>query len=218
MMDEIKLSRRAAEPDYAYGPSPVYNAVIPAGSEQTLSWRKGVGAIHHTVRMGTSSTIGNNPIVADGVEGDSVTVETLAGKTYYWQVNTQNASGTSEGDVWRFSTESGRAYGASPSQNATDVTYPVDTLTLGWTGSDGVESFAVYFGTTETPELLGHTTGSSMTTAELSPYTRYYWRVDSITPNGTITGDLWTFRTRVPAFPGPKDLAAGPGADAGDGV
>lgn len=202
MMDEVKLSIRAAEPDFAYGPNPVYNQMIPAGSEQTLLWRKGVGAINHTVRMGTSSTIGNNPIVADGVEGDSVTVETLAGRMYYWQVNTHNASGTSEGDVWRFSTESGRAYAPSPSHNAADVTYPVDTLTLGWTGSDGVESFAVYFGTTETPELLGNTTGNAMTTPTLSPYTRYYWRVDSITPTGTITGDLWTFRTRVLAFPG----------------
>ena len=140
--------------------------------------------------------------MADGLTDSSVTVETLAGRTYYWQVNTQNASGTSVGDVWRFSTESGRAYAPSPSHNAADVTYPVDTLTLGWTGSEGVESYAVYFGTTQTPSLLGNTTGGTMTTPTLSPFTRYYWRVDSVTPSGTIAGDLWTFRTRVLAFPG----------------
>lgn len=201
-MDELKLSIRADEPDYAYGPNPAYGQVLPAKSDQILSWRKGVGAITHTVRMGTHSTIANNPIVGDGVTEDRVTVQTLAGKTYYWQVNTHNASGTSEGDVWRFSTESGRAYGPSPSHNATDVTYPVDTLTLRWTGAEGVESFKVYFGTTETPEYLGATLSTSMATPALSPYTRYYWRVDSITPNGTVAGDLWTFRTRVLAFPG----------------
>ena len=202
MLDEVKLSLRAAEPDFAYGPSPAYNAVIPASGTQTLSWRKGDGAVSQTVRMGPSSAIENNPIAADGVTDSSVAVETSAGRTYYWQVNTQNASGTSVGDVWRFSTESGRAYAPAPSHNADDVTYPVDTLALGWTGSEGVESFAVYFGTTETPSLLGHTTGGTLTTPTLSPFTRYYWRVDSVTPTGTITGDLWMFRTRPLAFPG----------------
>ncbi|HDS85591.1 MAG TPA: hypothetical protein ENN97_10410 [Phycisphaerales bacterium] len=202
MMDEIKLSIRADEPDFAYGPNPPYGVVIPADSEQALSWRKGRGAISQTVRMGPSATMDNNPIVADGVTGDRVTVHTQPGKTYYWQINTHNDSGISVGDVWRFSTETGRAYAPSPSHNAADVTYPVDTLTLSWAGADGVESYQVYFGTTETPSLLGGTTANQMTTPPLLPYTRYYWRVDSLTADGTITGDLWTFRTRVLAFPG----------------
>jgi len=203
MIDELKLSIRADEPNFAYGPSPAYNATVPAGSAQTLSWRAGTGATGHTVRCGTSATMGDNPVIATGVTGGSVTTETLSGRTYYWQVDTETAGGTVAGDVWKFATESGGAYGPSPANNATDVTYPVKTLNLGWSGSEGTTGFEVYFGTSaETMISLGSTTATTITSPELAPYTRYYWRVDSVTGSGTETGPVWTFRTRVKAFPG----------------
>ena len=69
---------------------------------------------------------------------------------------------------------------------------------LSWNqGSDMVSQF-VYFGTDPKPdagELKNYQTSSSYNTGTLNTNTTYYWRIDTNTPNGTVTGDVWSFTT-----------------------
>jgi len=69
---------------------------------------------------------------------------------------------------------------------------------LSWNqGSDMVSQF-VYFGTDSKPdagELKNYQTSLSYNTGTLNTNTTYYWRIDTNTPNGTVTGDVWSFTT-----------------------
>ncbi|MFO1477758.1 MAG: endonuclease/exonuclease/phosphatase family protein [Verrucomicrobiota bacterium] len=80
-----------------------------------------------------------------------------------------------------------------PVSNATrvDVTTPLSWLP----GSNAVEH-AVYFGTVNPPPFLTNTTNPTLTVSNLAGGTQYFWRVDEITPDGTLTGAVWSFVTR----------------------
>lgn len=52
------------------------------------------------------------------------------------------------------------------------------------------------------PLYLGSTTGRSIDLGELRTNTTYYWRVDSVRCDGIAVGPVWSFKTKVPAFPG----------------
>jgi len=43
--------------------------------------------------------------------------------------------------------------------------------------------------------LLTNTTGTIVALTNLLPLTTYFWRVDEVTPDGSIAGDIWTFAT-----------------------
>ena len=63
----------------------------------------------------------------------------------------------------------------------------------------------VYFGTDSTPdggELIGDQAETTFD-PELEYDTIYFWRIDSKNEVGTITGDVWKFRTRATPVPKP---------------
>ena len=86
------------------------------------------------------------------------------------------------------------------------------STTLGFTPAASAVSHDVYFGTDRaavaaatrtSPLFRGNQVGTSYAAANLSSALTYYWRVDEITAAGnTITGAVWSFRTRHLAFPG----------------
>jgi endonuclease/exonuclease/phosphatase family metal-dependent hydrolase len=85
-----------------------------------------------------------------------------------------------------------KASSPAPSNGATKVSlFPM----LNWLPGSNAIGHAVYFGTNTSPELLTNTTGTSIALTNLSSLTTYFWRIDEITPNGSITGDLWSFAT-----------------------
>ena len=96
----------------------------------------------------------------------------------------------------------GIAAGAPTPANGETEAYAGTTLS--WTaGSLPGYVFDVYFGTdynavlnatTASPEYVGQQAGTSFTPST-SADTRYYWRVDTISGAGTVTGDVWWFDT-----------------------
>lgn len=75
-----------------------------------------------------------------------------------------------------------RAYDVSP-----------ELQTLRWCGALRARSYNIYFGTTPTPEFLANQSTTEVRLESLSPGKTYYWRVDAITDEGIVQGDVWSF-------------------------
>lgn len=90
----------------------------------------------------------------------------------------------------------------SPAQDAmVDVRDPV---TLSWTGAEAAASHNLYFGTSlptvatadkTAPEFRGNQTTTSFTPAALAvPGTDYFWRIDEVAADGSVSaGTVWRF-------------------------
>ena len=82
----------------------------------------------------------------------------------------------------------------SPANQSTNVALnPI----LSWLPGSNATSHAVYFGTNSPGVLLTNTTTAFVALNNLVPGTLYYWRVDESTPTGAVTGDVWSFTTRI---------------------
>jgi pectinesterase len=68
--------------------------------------------------------------------------------------------------------------------------------TLRWAAGRNALSHNVYFGAQKSPEFVGRQTETSFRIANLAPATTYYWRVDEVTSDGVVAGDVWSFKTR----------------------
>ena len=91
---------------------------------------------------------------------------------------------------------------SEPVHGATGVAL---NATLKWSAAAGATSYQVYFGTDSTPdggELIGDQAETTFD-PELEYDTIYFWRIDSKNEVGTITGDVWKFRTRATPVPKP---------------
>jgi hypothetical protein len=87
-------------PGQAANPTPANNATGIA-INAVLSWTAGSGAISHDVYFGTTNppVFQNNQTTATfspGILGNNT--------TYYWRIDENNATGTTTGDVWTFTT------------------------------------------------------------------------------------------------------------------
>lgn len=76
----------------------------------------------------------------------------------------------------------------------------VNTTKLVWT-SNG-DSFDVYFGTTNPPELQAtHPTATSIEVGPLNSGTIYFWRIDARNAKGITAGPVWSFATEIVTLP-----------------
>jgi len=82
----------------------------------------------------------------------------------------------------------------APGQGAINVKNPTLKWTKGTIGRTAT-SYKVYLGTSINPPLVTTVTGQSYSPGTLISGTVYYWRVDMVTPSGTIEGKLWQFKT-----------------------
>jgi pectinesterase len=85
------------------------------------------------------------------------------------------------------------AFLPSPKQNAYDVSNA--GVKLSWVPGRNAESHNLYLGTNRTPEFKSNLHTASFDTGRLTARTTYYWRVDEVTDDGVITGELWRFST-----------------------
>lgn len=87
-----------------------------------------------------------------------------------------------------------------------------ETPVLSWAPTPSATAYQVYLGTDpaavahatpQSREYRGQQTTPRFATADLNTHSPYYWRVDTVGPDGQVThGDLWNFRVRHLAFPG----------------
>lgn len=91
--------------------------------------------------------------------------------------------------------ELAKATDPSPAHQATDV--ETDAV-LSWAEVADANDYDVYFGvsTTDINSLSqGNTDANTYDPGTLDYSTEYHWRIDANDPNGTTTGDVWTFTT-----------------------
>lgn len=82
-----------------------------------------------------------------------------------------------------------------PRPENTSTAISVDNVELRWLPARNSIRQRVYFGTTKSPSLRKEQRQSAFQPGRLRPATAYYWRVDSVTRSGVVTGPLWTFTT-----------------------
>ena len=66
---------------------------------------------------------------------------------------------------------------------------------LSWMVGANATAHRVHFGTANPPPFLSAQTYDLYGLPTLSPATTYYWRIDEVTPGGTIVGPVWNFTT-----------------------
>jgi hypothetical protein len=175
-----KTTVTASTGEKASYPSPA-NGATGVSINADLSWTAGSGAISHDVYFGTDSTPdsgefkGNQP----GTTYDPGTLE--LNTTYYWRIDEVSGSGTTTGDVWSFTTQTGTAtlkkgpYLIYPGSNTQmQVLWQLDaseTCSIAWGTSTSYSSGSANVSEYGTDHQYKHTITS------LTPGTKYYYKV-----------------------------------------
>lgn len=224
MLDECRIYKRTLTPsevsilyqtDYttkAIALSPFPNASnVPV--DTNLLWQPVAAATRQTLYFNDDSDVCTSPLytvsgandlnsVANASIGGPLTLNT----TYYWAVDT-NVSGTMyKGPVWKFTTETGKAFNPVPANGEEDVN--VGAVDLQWSASSSASRFDVYFAdnfdrvndvNADALEVNDITDTNFAVNAPVKGET-YYWRIVTKFPAGTglpdVTGDVWNFRTK----------------------
>lgn len=113
-------------------PSPG-NGATNVSTSATLAWSAGSGATYYDVYFGTDSTPDASEFLGNQAGTTRNPGPLAAGTTYYWRVDSLNATGTTTGDVWSFTT-------APPAGTITLTVTPSKVkgkwrATLNWTGT-----------------------------------------------------------------------------------
>lgn len=161
-----------------------------------LTWTAASGATSYDVYFGLS----DSPPLKTNTTVKSYNPGALSYNiTYYWRINTRNAVGTTQGNLWSFTTEitTGTAPDPVASPDPTDgATGVAITKKLGWGLVGDATSYDVYFGITTTGwSPVINTFETSYDPGTLDYSTDYYWRIDSKNEAGTTEGLVWDFTT-----------------------
>ncbi|MEA3227025.1 MAG: hypothetical protein U9Q07_13825, partial [Planctomycetota bacterium] len=187
----------------ATDPDPADGTQFVDPNTVTLNWSPGFGAKLHTVYFGdnfdnVSSAAGGLPQGTTSYSPGPLELE----KVYYWRIDEFDAVATYKGDVWSFTTP-GAAGNPQPANGEMDVQM---IETLSWTPADNAASSELYFGanadavknaTAASPEYIGNKALGSENhdPGKLSLDAAYYWRVDTVYPDKTVKGLVWSFTT-----------------------
>ncbi|MGB8226621.1 MAG: LamG domain-containing protein, partial [Sedimentisphaerales bacterium] len=126
--------------------------------------------------------------------------------TYYWAVDT-NVNGTIYPAVWKFTTETGKAFNPVPANGEEDIN--VGAVNLQWSASSSASSFDVYFADNfdrvndvNADALDVNNTDVTDTNTVVNAPVKgetYYWRIVTKFPVETnlpdVASDVWSFRT-----------------------
>jgi len=191
--------------------SPVQNEVCTQGvvisstqSTVTLKWNSSLSTDSYEIDVKNLLT---GVITTLNTTADTqIDVTLLRNTPYSWYVvsKSNETPATAQSNIWKFY-NSGPAtvsYAPFPADIvsptlAQSVTATSGTVTLTWAGSDvdnDIVSYAVYFGTTNTPALLnGNVTTMSLTNVAVTSGTTYYWRVVTTDSKGNTSdsGIFW---------------------------
>jgi hypothetical protein len=81
-----------------------------------------------------------------------------------------------------------------PKRGAHDV--PLRKSTLSWIPGRNALQHNIYFGASEEPDFKGTQKHTVYEPGTLQPETTYYWRVDEVTEDEIVQGQVWSFRTQ----------------------
>jgi methionine-rich copper-binding protein CopC len=193
----VKDTSGVLPPGPASNPNP-QDATVGHASNTDLSWTAGLDAVSRNVYLGTNPSPG-----ASELKGNQTATTfdpgTLANGTYYWRIDEVNADGTTTGPVWSFAVgPPAKAFRPMPWNGMKAVATNVGTLKWVAGASATASSNDVYFGTDATPdssEFMGNQSGTTFNPGPLTPGITYYWRVDEVNAQGTMTGEVWSFTT-----------------------
>lgn len=181
-------------PDAPNTPSPS-NGASGVSLTPALTWVAN-GATTYDVYFGTAS---NPPLLVSAQSGATYGPSTLANSmVYYWKIVARNATGTTTGPIWSFTT-----LAATPPPPATpNSPSPTDfssgisiNPTLTWSSS-GATTYDVYFSTSTNPGLVvSGQSSASYAPGPLANSTTYYWKIVSHNTGGAATGSIWRFST-----------------------
>lgn len=123
-------------------------------------------------------------------------------ETYYWKVIAKDEIGNrTEGDVWTFTMGNfPPEIPKNPIPASNSIEQNPTTISWECTEPDGETlSYDIYFGTTDTPELIEEDyTTNSYELPTLTGNQKYYWRIIAKDTYGNeITGSLWNFSTDI---------------------
>ncbi len=89
-------------------------------------------------------------------------------------------------------------FASTPRPETGDLEVSAEGTSLRWAGARNATAYRVSFGTTNPPQLRAEMKATSFDPGPLAVGTTYYWRVDAVTPSGTIEGPVWSFHTVAP--------------------
>lgn len=202
----VQIVQEYGSPAAVNNPTPADNADELALST-TLAWGPAVRADNYEVYLWKDGD--NQPTSPTALlSGTSYDPEGDLDPTtlYLWQVVAVNASGSTPGPVWSFTTGQNIApaqvVGPTPADNATGV---LPTTSFSWSPAARAAEYELFLWKTsesapETPTAVLSTPGYTPT-ASLEGETSYSWRVDSTNGAGTTTGTVWQFSTGEPPAP-----------------
>jgi hypothetical protein len=174
-----------------------------------VNWVPAPGATAQKVYFGTNTdanllplkktTDGTTHIATNAELGGPLSLNTI----YYWYVKSTISGVDSNGPLWSFNSETGKALNPSPADGAEDI--DVCDVNLSWTTPTAATSYAVYASTIRS---LVESNDVSVRIANgisdpcvigYDPCSRgaiFYWRVNSTYGSSTVAGDIWSFRTK----------------------
>ena len=215
-IDEVRIYSRTLSADEiealavrptAYSPSPANGAV--GATTALLEWMAAGNAASQKVYASPDAEITEADVVAAVLPGNQQLYPLFGsplftpGATIYWRVDSIEADQTvMEGPLWQFTVSPMEAWDPSPDPDQPNVVLDAN---LTWQpGFDGL-THDLYFGTDEAAVaaadasvFVGNLAATSYTPA-LTESTTYYWRVDEVVADGSVTqGAVWSFSTVPP--------------------
>jgi len=173
-----------------------------------LQWTAGDGAALHNVYLGTTPELGQAQLVGPGLFVPLYFSATLLpGMTYYWRIDEIQRDQVTirTGDVWSFTMQALTAYLPDPADGAVDASTAPE---LSWQMGQNAVQHHVYFGDSFDAVSQGATDADkgiqsfadvNFAPGTLEPVTTYYWRVDEILKDATVSaGQVWSFTTCLP--------------------
>jgi hypothetical protein len=166
-----------------------------------LQWDSSSYAVWHRIYVGTSPelTAADLKIRYPVMQAMYFGPPWEPGKTYYWRIDEEEASGTVRtGDVWSFTAAPTTAFSPSPRNGDKWIDPNAD---LSWQAGQGALKHAVYFGTDQAAVAArdagvskGEIYLTTLELAKLASETTYYWAVDEL-DGVKYEGPVWSFTT-----------------------
>lgn len=189
-ISNLEFVEEGEPPEVAADPSPADDATLVA-LPVTLTWAESEGALNYDVYFALAS--GELAFVGN-VDANEYEPNCFSGTEYQWRIDANNASGSTEGNVWTFTTALAKVTTPDPAHNETNVS--VDQI-LSWVESDGATDYDVYVGLIGgSLSLLGNVT-DELYDPVLNYSQGYQWRIDANNASTTTTGDIWQFYTEA---------------------